>query len=285
MPYNTDTDIMRRVKEHLKSALAAHPCDWFVICVQGSFNYGMVDAESDIDTKLLTIPSIEDLVFNRKPMNTVHVMENDEHVDMKDVREYFKIFRKSNINFVEILFTDYYIVNEKYQDLWLDLKAHAEELARLNPYAAVSCMKGMALEKKHALCHEYPSRMPWIEKYGYDPKQLSHIARIAYFIKAYLYGYPYKDCIYPRDEEYRNALLQCKRNGQGRTKEEAIDYANLLVDHIALLADAARGNGSYMSFTDDNGPIYENKIDPDCDMLLDNVLYKIITRSLNIKED
>ena len=181
-----DTVVMSRLQEHLESALAAHPVDWFVICVQGSQNYGIDDEHSDVDTKMLTIPSLKELTLNSKTLNKVHIMENGEHCDIKDVREYFKIFRKSNINFVEILFTDYWIVNEKYADLWLDLRYHAEALARYNPYAAVSCMKGMASEKLHALSHEYPSRMAWIEEYGYDPKQLSHLFRIKYFIENYI---------------------------------------------------------------------------------------------------
>lgn len=270
MTYKTDTDIMDRLREHLESALAAHPCDWFVIVVQGSWNYGMVDEESDVDSKMLTIPSLEDLVLNKKPLNVVHIMENDEHCDMKDAREYFKIFRKSNINFVEILFSDYWIANPLYIDLWLDMRAKAEDLARMNPYAAVGCMRGMAGEKLHALCHEYPSRMPWIEKYGYDPKQLSHLARIAYFIHNYVEGSPYKDCIYPREEVVRTKLLACKRNGEGRSLDEAKKYAEDLFNEISDVANLYR-----KTVTNEN--------DPECDKFLDDILYKLITRSITMQ--
>lgn len=276
MTYKTDRDIMLRVREHLESALAASPCDWFVIAAQGSMNYGMMDEESDIDTKLLTIPSLEELVLNKKPVNTVHIVEpTDEHCDMKDVREYFKIFRKSNINFVEILFSDYWIANPKYIDLWLEMRNNAEELARMNPYAAVSAMKGMASQKLHCLCHEYPSRMPWIKKYGYDPKQLSHLARITYFINSYVSGEKYKDCIYSKSEEWRNFLLQCKRNGNGRSLDEAKEYANLCFDNISMVADAYKEKVS-------------NKNDEKCDKFLNDTLYKLISRSLReefIEED
>ena len=132
-------------------------------------------------------------------------MDNDEHVDCKDTRDYFKVFRKSNINFVEILFSDYWIANPKYQDLWLELRARNEELARINPYAAVSCMKGMASEKKHALCHEYPSRMPWIEKYGYDPKQLHHIIRLNRLInEVFCWDIPFGEALEINDERVKN---------------------------------------------------------------------------------
>mgnify|MGYP002624493148 CR=1 FL=1 len=154
-------NIDKRLHEHALYALNTYNKDWFVLCLQGSQNYGMADEESDVDSKMLILPTLEDLVLNNKSIShTLEMPDNQEHIDIKDAREYFKIFKKSNINFVEILFTDYWIVNHKYSDLWLELRRHREELARINPYAAVSCMKGMASEKYHALCHEYPSRMP-----------------------------------------------------------------------------------------------------------------------------
>lgn len=161
MSYKTDNEIMNRLYDHLEFALNKYPDkDWFVIALQGSQNYGVADENSDIDSKLLILPNMKDLVLDKAAVSHTVVLPNDEHCDVKDTRNYFHIFRKSNINFVEILFTDYWIVNPKYQDLWLELRARNEELARINPYAAVSCMKGMASEKLHALCHEYPSRMP-----------------------------------------------------------------------------------------------------------------------------
>ena len=262
-----DNLIMSRLNEHLESALAAHPVDWFVICLQGSQNYGMADENSDIDSKMLVLPSMSDLVLNNKPFNKVHIMQNDEHCDMKDVREYFKIFRKSNINFVEILFTDYWIVNEKYQDIWLGLRARAEELARYNPYAAVSCMKGMASEKLHALCHEYPSRMSWIAQYGFDPKQLSHLLRIKYFIDNYIAGESYKDCIYLKDSELRERLLQVKRTGLNLTKEAAIELAE---DTFACIANKA---DSFRQYNFDNP-------DKELDAFLDDMVYCLVKRSL-----
>lgn len=268
MPYLNDIDINKRLHEHLLYYVNTYDKDWFVICAQGSMNYGMMDEESDVDSKVLVIPSLEDIVLNHKPVNhTLEMPDNQEHVDCKDVREYFKIFRKSNINFVEILFTDYYIVNNKYYDLWNRLRENAEGLARMNPYAAVSCMKGMASEKRHALCHEYPSRMFWIEKYGYDPKQLSHLCRINYFLKWYIEGIPYKDCIYPKESSIRESLLECKRNGWGLNKEQAEVKADEIMEDIILIADNFRKDCL-------------NENNPMMDTLLDETLFDLISRSL-----
>ena len=266
--YKTDIDINNRMHEHLLYALDVYDKDWFVICLQGSQNYGLADESSDIDTKLLLIPSLDDLVLNKQAIShTLEMPDNQEHVDCKDVRDYFKIFRKSNINFVEILFTDYWVVNHKYYDLWAELRSRAEELARINPYAAVSCMKGMASEKLNALCHEYPSRMHWIEKYGYDPKQLSHLLRIEYFIQEYVDYIRYEDCIYPKDSEFRKYLMNVKRGNLNLSKEEAVELGQKTFDHIAQIAN------QYRTFN-------KNENDPELDEFLNNILYKLISRSL-----
>lgn len=268
MSYLNDIEINKRLHEHILYALDIYDKDWFVICLQGSQNYGMADEESDIDSKVLLIPSLRDMVLNIKPIShTLEMPDNQEHVDCKDVRDYFKIFRKSNINFVEILFTDYWIVNHKYADLWLKLRQRAEELARINPYAAVSCVQGMAAEKRHALCHEYPSRAAILEEFGYDPKQLSHLARINYFIKWYTEGRPYKDCIYPESIYIRNWLLQGKRNGWGLTKEQAKKRADEFLENINEFAN------TYKTFN-------KNKIDKELDDFLNEILYELISRTL-----
>lgn len=216
----SDTKIMNRIQEEKNEAIACCPTDWFVICGQGSINYpGLSDAESDIDTKMLTIPSFESIVLNKEPINHVHEMANNgEHVDMKDVREYMRIARKQNINFVEIFFTDYWIANIDYKDIWLDMMRHAEEFVHMNPYRTLKCCKGMCYEKQHALEHRYPSRAYYIDTFGYDGKQLQHAIRIYEFAKKYTQNYSFKECLTVEDPEW---LLEVKRHKAGLKLDEA----------------------------------------------------------------
>ena len=58
--------------------------------------------------------AIKDFVHSKQPVSYTHIMENNEHVDIKDIREMFDCFKKQNSNFLEILFTDYMIINDKY---------------------------------------------------------------------------------------------------------------------------------------------------------------------------
>ena len=80
----------------------------FGVFLQGSQNYGLSYEGSDIDTKSIILPSFRDLCLNKKEFSTTHVRKNGSHLDIKDIRGMFACFLKSNINFLEIIFTDYY---------------------------------------------------------------------------------------------------------------------------------------------------------------------------------
>ena len=136
--------------------------------LQGSQNYGLDYEGSDIDTKLIVVPSFADICLNRKPISTTYVRENNEHTDWKDIRLYMETFRKQNLNFLEILFTEFYIINPMYKEEWMRLVANRERIARMNPFRAVKSMKGIAHEKYAAMEKPYPSKIDLIEKYGAD---------------------------------------------------------------------------------------------------------------------
>lgn len=190
--------IMIRLHEHYLESLQYFPEDQIVGCfLQGSQNYGLDHEDSDVDTKLIVVPSFKDICLNRKPVSTTHVRANDEHTDWKDIRLYMETFRKQNLNFLEILFTDFYIINPIYQEQWMRLVEHREEIARMNPYRAVKSMKGIGLEKYHAMEHRYPSKADIIDKYGYDGKQTSHQIRVWDYLKRYIAGEKYEDCLRP----------------------------------------------------------------------------------------
>lgn len=169
MNFHSDEWIMERLQEHYNEALEYFPEDRIVgIFLQGSQNYGLDYEYSDVDTKLIVTPTFEEIAMNKQPSSTTHVRENDEHIDFKDIRLYTNTFRKQNINFLEILFTPYKITNPLYASEWNRLVEAREDIAHYNPYRAVKALKGMAMEKYHALKHPYPSKIEIINKYGYD---------------------------------------------------------------------------------------------------------------------
>lgn len=194
--------IMKRLQEHYDEALEYFPENRIVgIFLQGSQNYGLDYEGSDIDTKLIVVPSLEDIVLNKKPVSTTHVRANDEHIDFKDVRLYMDTFRKQNLNFLEILFTPFKIINPMYAHEWNRLVEAREEIARMNEFRAVKSMKGIALEKFHAMEHRYPSKIDIIDEYGYDGKQVSHLIRVDDYLERYIKGERYESCLRPTDSK------------------------------------------------------------------------------------
>ena len=158
--------IMVRMREHLVPVLEHCRGGWVGLFLQGSQNYNLDYEGSDIDTKAIMLPSFSDFVLNAKPLSTTHIMENNEHVDFKDIRLMFDCIKKQNVNFVEILFTPYSIINPEYADLFQPVLDAREEIARYNNYAGMNCIMGMALEKQKAMEHPYPATMDKIEACG-----------------------------------------------------------------------------------------------------------------------
>lgn len=195
--------IREKLEDHYNESLEYFPENQIVgLFYQGSGNYGLDTLSSDVDTKLIVTPSLNDICLNKPPVSTTHIRENNEHIDFKDIRKYVENFKKQNLNFIEILFSPFVIINPLYKDVWNLLVENREEIGRYNPFRAIKSMKGIALEKFAALEHPYPSKIHLIEKYGYDNKQLHHLLRIEDFIIRYIQGDLYSDCIISNNPEY-----------------------------------------------------------------------------------
>lgn len=255
-------EIQARIKEDYDFVVnSGYRC--LGVFLQGSQNYQLDYEESDIDTKAIIIPSLEDVVLNKQPVSTTHVREDSAHIDLKDIRLMFNNFRKQNINFLEILFTKYKYVNPDYADFWQKLVDQREVIAHYDNYAAVNCINGMILEKRAALCKSYPSTQDKIEKYGYDPKQLHHILRANEFQVRFIAGEPYEECLIPYDTAY---LVQVKAHGEMFTVEEAVQLADEVVAASGKVKDRYKET-------------HQRVINASVDDLLNKVVYEVIKKS------
>lgn len=224
-----------RLLEHFAEALTLFPEDRIVgLFLQGSQNYGLDLPTSDVDTKLIVVPTFKDIALNRKPVSTTHIRANDEHIDLKDIRLYIETFRKQNLNFLEILFTDYFVVNPLYAKQWARLVDAREAIARMNPYRAVKSMKGIAMEKYHAMEHPYPTKLDLIEKYGFDGKQVHHLIRVDDYLTRYIAGESYADCLKPT-LSIVDWMMEYKRHEV--PLEVARFEAKSVLDHTIAIAD------------------------------------------------
>ena len=213
---NREEKIKQRILEHFTEAIKCQDGIVFGVYLQGSQNYNLdldtPEYKSDIDSKAIILPSFEGFVKGASGISTTHIMENEEHIDLKDIRNMFSTFKKQNVNFIEILFTDFYVSNPEFIEENNKLRELADGISSCHPAQAIKTMAGLSMEKYKALKHPYPSIIEKIKKYGYDGKQLHHIIRINEFMERYIAGEPYHNCLVPKNEKLRDLMLEAKLN-------------------------------------------------------------------------
>ena len=229
------------------------------VFLQGSQNYQLDYLGSDIDTKAILIPSFIDFVLNRKPVSTTLIREDNSHIDLKDIRLMHDCFRRQNINFIEILFTKYKYLDPEYESIYQPMFDNNERIAHYNNYAAVNCIAGMVYEKHKAMEHPYPTLVEKIKKYGYDNKQLHHIIRCEEFLKRYINGVPYAECLIPTDPQH---LIDIKAS-YIYSLEEAREIAN----NIEFIVKDVK-----QKYMDSHPVIIDRGVDDIMDIVLINVL-------------
>ena len=261
--FHSDEWIMTRLDEHYKEAKQYFDESRIVgIFVQGSQNYGLDYEGSDIDTKLIVVPTFEEIAFNKKPHSTTHVRENNEHIDFKDIRLYIETFRKQNLNFLEILFTQYKIVNPQYADFWQKLVDAREDIAHYDIHRAIKSMKGIALEKYHAMEHRYPSKVDIIDQFGYDSKQLHHLLRVEEYLTRYIAGESYEKCLIPNPIRAKR-LRAIKEDNGLLSLEEARAAADASLRTIEMVCEEGLA-------------YYPEEYNPKVEKLLKEVQYDIM---------
>lgn len=153
----------------------------FYIALYGSQNYNLQSENSDLDFKCIIIPTLEELVNQTKPTSKVYTYDWWQ-VEIKDIRNYIESAVKVNVNFIELLNTEY----------WYSEHKEAEEFRKfftplLNEQGQIylRACNGMIMQKWNAFSHPYPSKLEVISKYWYDPKQLCHIVRLRMLMDRY----------------------------------------------------------------------------------------------------
>lgn len=148
------TNVMERVRKHYERA-AEHYGEEniFGVFCYGSWNYSTNTPDSDVDTKCILIPDLYHLAI--KPYEVKHLHVDDEVCECMTIMHMVENWKKQNINFLEIMFTPYCIINETYADFWMTHKENeweypitfdwAEKIARYDIPKAIKSMSGQAI--------------------------------------------------------------------------------------------------------------------------------------------
>ena len=266
MNYHSDKWIMDRLKEHYEEALTIFPQDKILgIFIQGSQNYGLDYIGSDIDTKCIVLPSLSDICLNKEAVSYTHVRANNEHIDFKDLRKITGDFKKQNINFLEVLFTKYRIINPDYAHLFQPMFDNAEAIARYDNYKFVRATAGMSMEKHKALTLDRPSQHDEIVKHGWATKQLHHILRLRIFMIRWVNGASFAECLI---DPFTSYLVAVKQDGHSMFDLNAAKEIAKLVDEET--------NAIKETYILSN----EHVIDEEVGKMIDGVVVDIIRESL-----
>lgn len=182
------------LKEHKAAVLAAGFKEENIvgIFVYGSQNYGVATETSDWDTKAIIVPSYEELVLRPPVSREIH-LKNEEHCEVKDIREIVNMFKKQNINFLEILYTEYKWLNPEYKDQWeYCFEKNREIITHYDTNKTVKSICGQAI---HTL-KQNPT----------DGKKVANGYRLLRFLQDYLAGINYKDCIVLPEKERQRII-------------------------------------------------------------------------------
>lgn len=265
----TDAEIFKVLKQRY-IYLENQGYEILFIALQGSQNYNQAlytdEYKSDIDCMAVVIPSVDSFIRNEDGISTTIVLDNNEHINLKDVTNIFHLWKKQNIQFLEILFTKYKIINKKYKDILDKLFEHREAIAHIDKLTCIKSIKGMASQKYYSLSHPYPSKLHLIEKYGYDGKQLHHLMRLSAFIKNYYEGMPFEDCLITYSQELNDEMLRAKLN------RYSLEEAEKLAEKYMLIIEGHREVA--------NLNLHDRCVNEDTLLYISNLIDQIIKRSM-----
>lgn len=244
--------IMDAIKEHKKAILKEYAEDQLLgVFLYGSQNYGIATENSDVDTKAIIIPSIEDLCL-KKPVSREIKFDNEEHCEIKDIREMIKMFKKQNINFIEILYTDYCLINPKYNRIWREYFINKREyISHISKRQTVMSICGQAI---HTLNQNKT-----------DGKKYANGLRLYHFLISYLSDSSYKYCINIELQEkgLSEKLIAYKQNKICVDEEDT----NKLIKKFLWLESIAES--------------YDKELDKNALKILDKGLLALITNEHN----
>ena len=182
------------------------------VFLYGSQNYGLAGEGSDVDAYAIYVPTLDEVARLDKPVSTTFEFECG-NVTIKDVRLMCQMWKKQGINFVEILFTEYYLINQRYEDSFNTVRKFREYIATYDMQQAVKSAIHSALNGLKG---------PYVTS-----KQYINGMRTLSFIQNYILGRSYLNCIVVPDNrreqwkeiKFSNEVYEC-----GGVRKTKVDY-------------------------------------------------------------
>lgn len=241
----TKEKILKTLKEHETFVRKYYPNATILgTFLYGSQNYKIDTPESDVDTITILVPNFSDLIF-KEPISKQLIMPTGthEHCVVKDIRKVIEQWKKQSLNFLEILFTDYYIINPIFQEDWDELLEEREFIARMDLDKAIKSISAQAINT--------------YLKNKTDKKYQANALRLFFFLQDLILWKPYKDCLTSHhDLVYKVKTGEC----ESPYKKDFVYQLNTFIDKYT-------------------GPGFLFLPDRETMNFLDTVLYEIIRKN------
>lgn len=173
-------NIMATLQEYYGYMYSIYGNSLMGVFLYGSQNYGIQTSNSDIDAKAIIIPSLINIAALKKPISKEYHY-NDAHIEVKDIRLMIEMFYKQNMNFLEILFTDYYLINPEYKTDWETILSYRDKLAYFDE-------RQTFISASHQALHT-------IRQDRLTGKQIANAWRMSDFLEKYQRRFDYKECM------------------------------------------------------------------------------------------
>lgn len=201
-------DIDERVKKHLAVVQEKYGDRVVFISAVGSMNYGLFTETSDVDTKVVILPTYAEIVLKKPESVTLQI--DDEQCSVKDLRVYINELKKQGINVLETLVTNYYLVNGKFLNQIELLRSWAEEICHYDENKFLSSTIGAACSYAKRWNISYKNYLETDDDANLDYKAAYNIVRLHNTIHAYIQGMKFKEAINCRTSLDRDLLLRIK---------------------------------------------------------------------------
>jgi len=178
----------------------------------GSHNYNLQTETSDKDYKVFFYPNFSELYSGEKYSKAM--TSNSEDIEYHDIRKLPDMLWKSNVNFLEVLFsTEVHKNDDLYDELW----SKREDIARMNlPYLYDACM-GMFYKKKKEFVRNLNNDSEWSKVC----KHVMSAVRIVDFLQRYeSNNWNFQDAINYKNNEFKREVLLSIRKGEYKYEEE-----------------------------------------------------------------
>lgn len=183
----------------------------------GSHNYNLNTPESDKDYKIFVIPTFDDLYFGRS-YNEDFIGEKED-CSIHDIRKLSHLLSKSNVNFMEVLFSEELTIDEDLDDRSKELISAIfdmkDDIAKMNlPYLYDACI-GMYFNKMKLIEKGTAGTKHLLNKFGYDTKQASQSWRILDFLIRFAETdfNDFKSSIYYSNDDSKRQFILDLKNG------------------------------------------------------------------------